>query len=445
MVADGVGVTNRRSNGAAPVRTAVVIVGAGPAGLVLALMLHRAGIPHVVVERRSRTELGGPPKAGSIDYRTVRILTEVGIAPSIIDFTVENGRCEFRSPSESVVLEYGELTGGRPHFIYPQHLLVERLRDGLLDAGGSISFGTELISVVDGAVAGDGAEVAAGAEGDHFADRADGARVRVRDENGMVTELVADVVVGCDGARSSVGPALDRVAVTEVMLPVRLLAVIAPAPPLVPHTVYGTHPRGFAGQMRRGPNQTRYYLEVPGTDAIADWPEDRVRAELSERLGVQGRLDDISFGDMSLVDLRVKVTEPMQQGRLFLAGDAAHLITPAAGKGMNLAIHDAIELAYGIIERFGPAGRGGDRLAAYSATRLALIWRTQAFSFWFLQIMLANVVGGAQRAADAAASSMPAAFSHGMRNGWVASLQRDPLLARWFAHAYAGVDPPATG
>jgi p-hydroxybenzoate 3-monooxygenase len=189
--------------------------------------------------------------------------------------------------------------------------------------------------------------------------------------------------------------------------------------------------------MRRGPAQTRYYLEVAATDTTADWPEHRVREELAVRLGAGGRLDAVPFGDMGLLDLRVRVIEPMQQGRLFLAGDAAHLITPAGGKGMNLAIQDAVELAHGLIDRFGPKN-DDTRLAAYSRTRLPLIWRTEAFSNWFLRVILTSLRDG-QEPAGAASGG----FGPGLRHGWVSALQNDPLLARWFAHAYAGVDPPA--
>jgi p-hydroxybenzoate 3-monooxygenase len=266
-------------------------------------------------------------------------------------------------------------------------------------------------------------------------DRGGSSTVRVRDAQGIESEIDADVVVGCDGARSTVAAALTEARTTEVVLPVRWLAVIGAAAPIEMHTIYGAHPRGFAGHMRRGPTQTRYYLEVPRRDAIAAWPEHRVRDELSERLGVHGRLDDIGFGEMTLVDLRVRVTEPMQQGAVFLAGDAAHLITPAGGKGMNLAIHDAVELAHGLIERFGPAS-DATRLEAYSRNRLREVWRTQAFSYWFLNLLLAN----GEATPPTMTAGLPA-FTAGMRDGWIGSLLSDPLLATWFAHAYAGVDP----
>jgi p-hydroxybenzoate 3-monooxygenase len=126
------------------------------------------------------------------------------------------------------------------------------------------------------------------------------------------------------------------------------------------------------------------------------------------------------------------MTSPMQQGPVFLAGDAAHLITPAGGKGMNLAIQDAVELAHGLIERLGPR-RSGDRLDAYSSVRLPAIWRTQAFSSWMLRLILAG--------SEVASLDGRPTFGRGVREGWVYSLQQDPLLARWFAHAYAGVDP----
>jgi p-hydroxybenzoate 3-monooxygenase len=200
------------------------------------------------------------------------------------------------------------------------------------------------------------------------------------------------------------------------------------------HTIYAAHPRGFAGQMRRGAAQTRYYLEIPGTDIAADWPEQRVRDELAARLGI-GRPLDAPLGEMGILDLRVRVIEPMQQGRLFLAGDAAHLITPAGGKGMNLAIQDGIELAHGLIERFGPR-QDDARLSAYSRTRLPSIWQTEAFSNWFLHVLLTSLQDGKEPSA-----AVPGGFSRGLRHGWIAALQNDPLFARWFAHAYAGVDP----
>jgi p-hydroxybenzoate 3-monooxygenase len=173
-------------------------------------------------------------------------------------------------------------------------------------------------------------------------------------------------------------------------------------------------------------------LEVPTSDSIRDWPDERVRDELAVRLGVGERLAPISFVEPSLVDLKMKMITPLQHGRVFLAGDAAHLLTPAGGKGMNLAIQDAVELAHGLIDRFGPR-RAEERLRRYSETRLPAIWRTQAFSRWMLGLILAG--------SDQAGSGSSLPFGRGLREGWISALGRDHLLARWFAHAYAGADP----
>ena len=385
----------------------VIIVGAGPAGLVTAHLLHRAGIESIVLERHRREDLElKQAKAGSIDYRTVQMLTAEGLCPDVVNFDVENHYCEFRTPAEQVVFDYGAVTGGRAHFIYPQHLLVGRLGQALIEAGGDVRFGQAVTSV---------------------AQDADGVTATTADGS----ELRGEVVVGCDGARSAVAHALEGCEVVEEAPPVRLLAVLGEAPPLEPHTIYAGHPRGFAGQMRRSPTLTRYYLEVPSTDTLEDWPEDRIRQELMIRLLALRLLDGVRFIEPSFVDLRMRMTTPMQDRRLFVAGDAAHLITPAGGKGMNLAIHDAVELAHGLIDRFGPAC-SAERLAAYSATRLPVLWRTQAFSRWMLRLMLAGTD-------DPAAGP----FGAGLKQGWVSALQHDPLLASWFAHAYAGVDPPS--
>ncbi len=388
--------------------TTVAIVGAGPAGLVVAHMLHQAGVPFVVIERHTREQLvSRAAKAGAIEYRTVELLRSVGIADSIVQFDVTNGRCEFRTPDERFVIDYGAIAGDRPHYVYPQHLLVGVLVDALIAAGGDVRFGSSVTGV----------------------DPGDYGVTLTLDDCNVVR---CDIVAGCDGARSAIAAAMTDLAVVEETPPVRLLAVLGNTPPLEGHTIYAAHPRGYAGQMRRSPDVTRFYLEVPSSDVLADWPEDRIRDEVATRLLLNGELDGISFVDASLVDLRMRMSTPMQQGRLFLAGDAAHLVTPAGGKGMNLAIQDAAELAHGLIERLGPDDDAA-RLASYSTTRLPAIWRTQAFSRWMLRMMMSG--------SDQSGSASATAFGAGLKQGWVSSLQHDPLLARWFAHAYAGVDP----
>jgi p-hydroxybenzoate 3-monooxygenase len=396
---------------AAAEHTTVAIAGAGPAGLIVAELLRRADIPFILFERHRQEDLRAYPKAGAIEYRTVQLLTAEGIAGESLTFEHENHRCEFRTPDERIEFDYGSLTGGRPHFIYPQHELVGRLCDSLVSEGADLRFGRCVTDVHEAA---------------------DSVTLRVETEPGTVETVTADVVLGCDGVRGPVSQSLAGAAVAEQIVPVRWVAVIALAPPLVAHTLYGAHPRGFAGQMRRTPTITRYMFEVPRSDELGDWPDDRVRAELAIRLGVDDALNDVPLVDPSLVDLRMRMISPMQSGRIFLAGDAAHLITPAGGKGMNLAIQDAVELAHGLIDCFG-ARRSDERLRSYSTTRLPAIWRAQAFSHWMLRLILAG--------SDGAGANGGAPFGRGLREGWISALGRDPLLARWFAHAYAGVDP----
>jgi p-hydroxybenzoate 3-monooxygenase len=398
----------------------VVIVGAGPAGLVLAWLLHRARVPFVLIERLTQAEIGTQPKAGIVEYRTVELLRREGLADAPdapLTFDAENRRVEFRTPATRHLFDYADLTGDRPHYVFPQHRLVAELAADLVARGAPLRFGHRVVELDP-----------------------DGPRVVAEGPDAVRTEYTPRAIVGADGAGSVAARAIaDRVEVLERPLASRWLVVSAQTPPLVGHTIYAIHPRGYAAHLRRGPNETRFYLEVSAEVSGADLTHDEVRADLADRLGEPGALDGVTFTSVDDLDLRTRVTTPMQAGSTYLVGDAAHLITPAGGKGMNLAVADAVELAHGLIEAHGGQGldgQGGDgtRLAAYSDTRLPVIMATQGFSDWFLRILSAF-------SADALSGTGSAAFVHGMREGWVRRLRDDPLLARWFAHAYAGVDP----
>ena len=392
-----------------PMRTDVVVVGAGPAGSVLAWLLQEAGVATVVVEAQARDGIGTLPKAGIVEHRTVQLLTAEGLGGAVLPFAAENRRCEFRSGGASVVVDYAGLTGGRPHYVFPQHELVTRVATSFLERGGTVLFSHRVTGVVQDA---------------------DGARVATEGPDGP-RELAAEVVVGCDGAGSVVARSIaDAVTVHDRRHPMRWLVISAAMPPLVDHTIYAAHPRGFAAHMRRRADVTRLYLEVPGDESAADWPAPRLRDELGRRLGTPSALNGVELPEVDVLDLRTRVTTPMQHGRVFLVGDAAHLITPAGGKGMNLAIGDAVELAHGLADRCGPHADGA-RAERYGATRLPVLWRTQAFSDWFLRVISAPPGAGDDRDG----------FGLGLREGWVSALAHDPLLRHWFAHAYAGVDP----
>ena len=312
------------------------VVGAGPAGLVLALVLGQAGIPCVVLERLSADAFHRRTGAGLIEYRTVRLLDAHGLAEPILLHGARNDVCEFRFEDRSFALDYGALTGGRGSYVYPQHELVAACAQRFVAEGGRLRFGVRVTEV---------------AQNEELASVS-----AFEEATGEPIRIDCQFVAGCDGARSVLLGAIDHAVVTELHHPFRWLTLIADAPSSKPRMLYGFHRRGFAGQMRRGPKLTRFMLEVPPTDTIHDWPDARIWTELEERLHAEGE-PAIARGKLverDVLDLRVRVVEPMHDRRVYLTGDAAHLITPAGGKGMNLAIQDALELGCALQERYGP-------------------------------------------------------------------------------------------
>jgi p-hydroxybenzoate 3-monooxygenase len=351
----------------------------------------------------------------------VQLLEAHGLAEPILLRGGTAGVCEFRLEEQSFVLDYGDLAGGRGNFIYPQHELVAAFAERLIAAGGDIRFGLRASELEH---ADDGAVVTAVAETSR-----EPVRVRCR------------FVAACDGARSALLHGIANASVIELEHPVRWLTLIAAAAPSKPRTLYGFHRRGFAGQMQRGPELTRFMLEVPRGDTIGEWPDDRIWGELQRRLhaGGEPELAQGPFIERDVLDLRVRVIEPMHDRRLYLAGDAAHLITPAGGKGMNLAIQDALELGSALRERYTNDPQG-NRLADYSNRRLPAIWRTQEFSNWMLTLLHAGM-SQADGSAPSRGSGERSDFAYRLRRARLQELIANPELRRWFALAYAGVDP----
>ncbi|GLW52617.1 FAD-dependent monooxygenase [Kitasatospora phosalacinea] len=353
-----------------PRTTTVAIVGAGPAGLVLAHLLRRAGVDVAVHERRSRAELEGAARAGVLEHRVVEHLRGLGLADRLVAAGERHGRCEITCLGEKVTVDYGALSGGARHWVYPQQLLVRDLVAAYEADGGTIAFSSPVA-----AVAADGA-------GRPVLDTARG-------------ELRAAWAVGCEGARGPVAAAFpDGARGPARRYPYDWLTVLARIDRPVGTIRYAVHADGFAGMMPRTAEVGRFYLEVPAGERLDGWDADRIRAGLAHRLGLGGA--DPVPGELletGVLRMRGRVAGRLRHGRLLLAGDAAHTVTPSGGKGLNSAVADVVDLAGALLEALGDDGGGGDdggdggALEGYQRRRLAAAWRTQEFSDGLLDLL----------------------------------------------------------
>jgi p-hydroxybenzoate 3-monooxygenase len=401
------------------------VVGAGPAGLVVANRLLQAGVSCVVIERQSSEALCARAKAGMLEHRSVQALEGCGLAAAIVERGTRNGVVEFRVDGAGHVFEYAALTGGRGHFVYPQHLLVRAWADLLLAGGGTLRFSTEVTGL--------------GAREEQRESAAQaGVTVHAVSATGAPLAVECRAVVLASGAGAGLIP--DGIESHEHFYPFRWLTAMVEMAPLAERTLYAPHENGFAAQLRRAPGLTRFYLQVPGLDGLTEWADERIRAELEVRLGVAppgskdaGSVISGKITERDILDLMVRVREPMQRGCVYLAGDVAHLITPAGGKGMNLAIQDALELSEGLIGLFSKGD--AERLSRYSETRLPMIWRAQEFSNWMLTLQSGGSLNFHRGLPDPNAS-----FARRLHRAQLERLFTDPAFARWFAHQYAGVD-----
>ncbi|MSO54761.1 MAG: 4-hydroxybenzoate 3-monooxygenase [Rhodospirillales bacterium] len=349
-------------------RTQVGIIGAGPAGLLLSHLLHRAGIESVILEARSRTDVESTIRAGVLEQGTVDLLTSTGVGERMRrDGAVHHG-IELRFDGRGHRIDFPTLTGGRAITLYAQHEVLRDLVKVRLDAGGQILFDTPAVDVDD----------------------LDGHCPAIRFRSGSRIEtLTCDVVAGCDGFRGVSRTAIPDGVLTEHVraYPFGWLGVLVEGPPSAPELIYASHPRGFALASTRSPTLQRLYVQCDPADEVENWPDARIWSELHARLQRDDgwRLAEGPIVQKDIVPMRSFVVEPMQHGRLFLAGDAAHIVPPTGAKGLNLAVADVRVLSGALIEFFTSGERGG--LDAYSATCLRRVWRAEHFSWWMTAML----------------------------------------------------------
>lgn len=346
-------------------RTQVGIVGAGPAGLMLAVLLRQAGIDSVVLETRSREYVEQRVRAGVLEHGTVDLLHAAGVGDRLGRQGLVHGGINLRFAGERHRIDLYDLTGGKQITVYGQQEVVKDLIADHLGAGGRVQFEAAATSVQD-------------------VDSEQPVVTYARD--GVPYQLRCDVVIGCDGAHGVCQAALapGSRAVYERTYPFGWLGVLAQTPPATEELIYAYHERGFALHSMRSPDVSRLYLQVDASEDPGKWSDSRIWEELEIRLGEPG-LRPGPVLEKGVTQVRSLVTEPMQRGRLFLAGDAAHIVPPTGAKGMNLALSDVRVLADALASWYRTGS--SEQLDRYSETCLRRVWRAEHFSYWMTSLL----------------------------------------------------------
>jgi p-hydroxybenzoate 3-monooxygenase len=346
-------------------RTQVGIIGAGPAGLMLSHLLHLAGIDSIVIESRSRDYIESRIRAGLLEQGTTDLLIATGVGERLQREAMFHDGIYFGFDGALHYIDFRKLIG-KGVAVYGQQEVVKDLVARRLADGGQVLFEVEDVSVHD----------------------FDGGRPKIRFRHaGKAQEIDCDFIGGCDGFHGICRPALPAGALTEYDrdYPFGWVGILADAPPPEDELIYAYHDRGFALYTMRSPTLARLYVQCDPDDDIASWPDARIWDELHARLGGTRPLAEGAMLQKGITAMRSFVAEPMRHGRLFLAGDAAHIVPPTGAKGMNLAIADVLVLSRGLAE-FYRSGTS-DLLERYSAICLKRVWKAQRFSWWMTQML----------------------------------------------------------
>ena len=350
-------------------KTQVAIIGAGPAGLLLSHILHLNGVESVVLETRSRAEIESTIRAGVLEQGTIDLMKQIGVGQRMEREGFRHEGTILRFDGADHRIDFPELTGGKAVMVYAQHEVIKDLVAARLETGGDIRFEVKDVSV-------------------HDID-SDAPKVHFRQAGGELQTIEADFIAGCDGTHGVSRPAIPKATskAYERLYPFGWLGILCKAPPSSDELIYALHDRGFALVSTRSPEVQRMYVQCEPLDKIENWSDDRIwselRARLSNRDGWAPKEGEI-FSKV-IVGMRSFVSTPMQHGRLFLAGDSAHVVPPTGAKGLNLAAADVRVLA-NALTAFYKSGRQ-DLLAGYSDTALRRIWKAQRFSWWMTSML----------------------------------------------------------
>jgi p-hydroxybenzoate 3-monooxygenase len=349
-------------------RTQVAIVGAGPSGLLLGQLLAKAGIDAVILERQTGDHVLGRIRAGVLEQVTADLLDEVGVGARMHREGLVHGGFEMLWRGERRRIDMNGLTGGKNVVVYGQTELTRDLMNARRSAELPTVYEAKNVAVYD----------------------FDAERPRVHyEKEGVENELECDFIAGCDGYHGVCRASVPRNAITEYekVYPFGWLGLLSDTPPVSHELIYVNSPRGFALCSMRSHTRSRYYLQVPLTERVEDWSDDAFWQELRRRLDQKAN-DALVTGpslEKSIAPLRSFVAEPLRFGRLFLAGDAGHIVPPTGAKGLNLAATDVKYLSNALIEHYrGGSDRGLD---SYSERCLRRIWRAERFSWWFTSLM----------------------------------------------------------